>query len=150
MPMLISLITNGLTCMPNSSMVMLGPKGMTAKSRSWPAPKRARMGARVKRNLFAPAGMMSSLKKSFNPSAIGLQDAIGADFHRAIRSTSIEDFALREGEDHDGQHHHSHYRGDLRLTTPPVVIPISITAILPRPVLRDLRQRHVRELKIGI
>ena len=69
MPMLISLITNGLICMPNSSMVMLGPKGITAKPIM--AGTRARMGARVKRNLLAPAGMMSSLKKSLSPSAIG-------------------------------------------------------------------------------
>jgi len=54
---------------PNNSMVRLGPKGMTANPIM--AGTRARIGARVNRNLLAPAGMMSSLKKSLSPSAIG-------------------------------------------------------------------------------
>ncbi len=51
-------MTKGLNWTPNSSTVWFGPKGMTAKPMS--AVIRTRMGARLNRNLFAPAGMMSS------------------------------------------------------------------------------------------
>ena len=51
-----SLMTNGLICIPNNSMVMLGPKGITAKPII--AGTSARIGARVKRNLLAPAGVV--------------------------------------------------------------------------------------------
>ena len=68
-PTLMSLITNGLNWTPNTSTVRSGPNGMTAKPIN--AGTRARRGAMLNRNLFAPAGTMSSLKKSFSPSATG-------------------------------------------------------------------------------
>ena len=68
-PILMSLMTNGSTVMPNTSILWLGPNGTTAKPIR--AGTMARIGARLNINLFAPAGTMSSLKNSFKPSAIG-------------------------------------------------------------------------------
>ena len=68
-PMLMSLITKGLNSTPMTSIVQFGPNGMTANPMR--AGTNTRMGARLNMTLFAPAGMMSSLKNNFSPSATG-------------------------------------------------------------------------------
>ena len=110
--MLMSLMTNGLICMPNSSMVMLGPNGITANPIS--AGTRARIGARAEQEFVGAGRNDVFLKEEFQPIGDRLQDTVGADFHRAHAILHpAENFALGEGEDHHGQHHDPHHRGDL-------------------------------------
>src|SRR6266851_5487942 len=52
-----------------------GPNGITAQAAR--AGIRVNIGATINRNLFAPVGTISSLKTSFNASAIGCSSPIG-------------------------------------------------------------------------
>jgi hypothetical protein len=83
-PMLMSLMTNGFTETPAISMVWSGPKGITANPIK--AGTNAKIGAMLNRNLLAPAGMMSSLKKSLMASAIGWRIPYGPTSMGPMRS----------------------------------------------------------------
>src|SRR5947199_10642835 len=77
-PTLMSLITNGLNCTPNTSTVRSGPNGMTAKLIN--AGTRARTRAMLKRNLSDPAGAMSSLKNKLSPSETRCRVQLGHNY----------------------------------------------------------------------
>ena len=64
-----SATTNGLIVIPKMSRVMFGPKGTTANPIM--ETTMVNIGARANMALFAPAGVMSSLKNNLIPSATG-------------------------------------------------------------------------------
>ena len=112
MPILMSLMTNGLTVMPKTSKVVFGPKGMTANPIM--AGTMVSIGARAEHGLVRAGRHDVFLEEQFDAVGDRLKDAIGADFHRthAILHPA-EHFPLGMGQDHDRQHHDAHDRGDL-------------------------------------
>src|SRR3990167_7347803 len=83
-PMLMSVMMNGLTVTPYSSISMLGPYGTTAMPMK--AGMSEMMGAIEKSSQFAPDGIMSSLKNSLMPSAIGWRMPYGPTSIGPMRS----------------------------------------------------------------
>ena len=111
MPILMSLMTNGSTVMPNTSILWLGPNGTTAKPiRAGPCEDRRE----AEHELVRTGRHDVFFEEQFQAVGDRLEDAIGTNFHgpHAVLHPA-EHFPFGEGQDHHRQHDHAHDGGDL-------------------------------------
>ena len=119
-------------------MVMLGPNGITAKPIMRGHQRQDRREG--EQELVGSGRDDVFFEEQFEAVRDRLQDTIGADFHRAHAILHpAENFPLGEGQDHDGQHHDPHHRGDLSQRHRQSQSNFH-NDNTPRSVLRDLRE----------